>query len=276
MSFLPIFIWFSFGLISLTQAFRFIRFRKNIIYFSIIFFILFGFINVVKQINFSEENEFYNRKFLYQKETNSYYNFQKQQLSKIKLFPYFKRLGNKIKFPRKKLEEKAVIYNLIQRKSLSNFYQEKNYDFNIQKPIETNDEYVKVSINFDNLVTNLSNAIKFSRENNLFIDFENKDSRTKYLNDKLDNLLSEINESYGRVLFDELVTRLQRTIIDFNEEVKEIMGALKLSSDRRNQIMHDLMEGNEASSEDSVANEADKELEDTPEMSAWEKRLERK
>jgi hypothetical protein len=40
--------------------------------------------------------------------------------------------------------------------------------------------------------------------------------------------------------------------------------------------MHDLMEGNEASSEDSVANEADKELEDTPEMSAWEKRLERK
>ena len=175
MSFLPIFIWFSFGLISLTQAFRFIRFRKNIIYFSIIFFILFGFINVVKQINFSEENEFYNRKFLYQTETNSYYNFQKQQLSKIKLFPYFKRLGNKIKFPRKKLEEKAVIYNLIQRKSLSNFYQEKNYDFNIQKPIETNDEYVKVSINFDNLVTNLSNAIKFSRENNLFIDFENKE-----------------------------------------------------------------------------------------------------
>ena len=78
------------------------------------------------------------------------------------------------------------------------------------------------------------------------------------------------------MLFDELVTRLQRTIIDFNEEVKEIMGALKLSSDRRNQIMHDLMEGNEASSEDSVANEADKELEDTPEMSAWEKRLERK
>ena len=27
------------------------------------------------------------------------------------------------------------------------------------------------------------------------IDFENKDSRTKYLNDKLDNLLSEINGS---------------------------------------------------------------------------------
>ena len=105
------------------------------------------------------------------------------------------------------------------------------------------------------------------------IDFESKDGRQNYLNEKLDNLLSGINASYGQVLFDELVTRLQRTLADFNEEVEGIMGDLKNSSDRRNQIIHDLMEGKESSS-DGASSDGD----DTPaggtEMSEWEKRLE--
>ena len=41
------------------------------------------------------------------------------------------------------------------------------------------------------------------------IDFDNKDSRQNYLNEKLDNLLSGINNTYGQALLDELVTRLQ-------------------------------------------------------------------
>ena len=53
------------------------------------------------------------------------------------------------------------------------------------------------------------------------IDFDNKDSRQNYLNEKLDNLLSGINNTYGQVLLDELVTRLQRTLDDFNEEVQQ-------------------------------------------------------
>jgi hypothetical protein len=105
------------------------------------------------------------------------------------------------------------------------------------------------------------------------LDFESKDGRQNYLNEKLDNLLSGINASYGQVLFDELVTRMQRTLADFNEEVEGIMGDLKNSSDRRNQIIHDLMEGKESSS-DGASSDGD----DTPaggtEMSEWEKRLE--
>ena len=105
------------------------------------------------------------------------------------------------------------------------------------------------------------------------IDFESKDSRQNYLNEKLDNLLSGINASYGQVLLDELVTRLQRTLADFNEEVGGIMGDLKESSDRRNQIIHDLMEGNETASGSAPSDGGE-----TPaggaEMSEWEKRLE--
>ena len=69
------------------------------------------------------------------------------------------------------------------------------------------------------------------------IDFENKESRLKYLDEKLDNLLSGINSTYGQALLDELVVRLERTIKDFNEEVEKIMGNLKDNSDRKNKII---------------------------------------
>tara|TARA_X000001036_G_scaffold435516_1_gene476884 strand:+ start:319 stop:657 length:339 start_codon:yes stop_codon:yes gene_type:complete len=110
------------------------------------------------------------------------------------------------------------------------------------------------------------------------IEFDNKDSRQNYLNEKLDNLLSGINSTYGQVLLDELVTRLQRTLDDFNEEVKDIVGDLKDSSDRRNQIIHDLMEGKEAaqSEGDSDIQSGDDSGSDTSEMSEWERRLEGK
>lgn len=110
------------------------------------------------------------------------------------------------------------------------------------------------------------------------IDFDNKDSRQNYLNEKLDNLLSGINNTYGQALLDELVTRLQRTLDDFNEEVQGIVGDLKDSSDRRNQIIHDLMEGKEAAQleNDSVPMSDDSSGPDTSEMSEWERRLEGK
>ena len=109
------------------------------------------------------------------------------------------------------------------------------------------------------------------------IDFESKDGRNNYLIEKLDDLLGGINASYGQVLLDELVTRLQRTLNDFNEEVEGIMGELKDSSERRSQIIDDLMEGKKLSQQDSstgeIENNEDTE-QDTSEMSEWEKRLE--
>ena len=104
------------------------------------------------------------------------------------------------------------------------------------------------------------------------IDFESQDGRTSYLNEKLDDLLSGINAGYGQALLDELVTRLKRTITDFNEEVEGIMGELKVSSERRSQILHDLMDGKDSSpGKDRSDQDAER---DTSGMSEWEKRLE--
>ncbi|MBT4155733.1 MAG: hypothetical protein HOC41_01105 [Candidatus Marinimicrobia bacterium] len=108
------------------------------------------------------------------------------------------------------------------------------------------------------------------------IEFESQDGRVNYLNEKLDNLLTGINESYGQDLLNELVIRLQRTILDFNEEIESIMGELKLSSNRRNQIIHELMVENEPVTQKNNNEENDDTESDSPEMSEWEKRLEGK
>ena len=39
------------------------------------------------------------------------------------------------------------------------------------------------------------------------MDFAKKEDRTKYLEDKFDNLLDVIGENYGNVLMEELVSR---------------------------------------------------------------------
>ena len=110
--------------------------------------------------------------------------------------------------------------------------------------------------------------------------FENKENRLEYLDQKLDDLLSGINATYGQDLLDELVIRLQRTIVDFNEEVEKIMGNLKDNSEKKNKIIHDLMDSNDIKRIEIDPNKADEGNEDDesddekPEMSEWEKRLE--
>ena len=109
------------------------------------------------------------------------------------------------------------------------------------------------------------------------IDFESKEGRETYLNEKLDNLLSGMDSVYGQVLLEELITRLQRTLEDFNEEIDGIVGGLKDSSERRNQIIHDLMEGNESVPNEDAGDDqmsSDTSELDTSEMSEWERRLE--
>ena len=108
------------------------------------------------------------------------------------------------------------------------------------------------------------------------IEFNNQDSRLGYLNEKLDDLLEGINSSYGEELFNELVMRLDRTINDFNDEISQLTEAVKGNSDKRAEIIHTLMEGN-----DSISNESNAHVDqgqssnlDSEIMSEWEKRLE--
>ena len=61
----------------------------------------------------------------------------------------------------------------------------------------------------------------------------------------------------GNPLLNELVRRLNRTIEDFNEEFQGIIGDLKDNSERRHQIIHDLMEGKELESQKASSSSGD-------------------
>ena len=107
------------------------------------------------------------------------------------------------------------------------------------------------------------------------IEFDNQDSRLGYLNDKLDDLLDGINASYGEELFNELVKRLERTVNDFNDEISVLTEEVKGNSEKRAEIIHTLMEGQDMAqteTTDDVGQETsnlDSEI-----LSEWEKRLE--
>ena len=104
------------------------------------------------------------------------------------------------------------------------------------------------------------------------IDFSSQEDRLSYLNEKLDDVLVGINAVYGSILTDELITRMERTVIDFNDEIAAVMGDIKDNADKKNQLLHDIIEGNvtvSETSEDSPSTTAD-----TDGLSAWEKKLE--
>ena len=100
------------------------------------------------------------------------------------------------------------------------------------------------------------------------IEFNNQDSRLGYLNNKLDDLLDGINASYGEELFNELVTRLERTINDFNDEISVL-------TEKRAEIIHTLMEGQDMAQTETTADEGQETSNlDSEILSEWEKRLE--
>ena len=59
------------------------------------------------------------------------------------------------------------------------------------------------------------------------MDLGNKEKRIKYLEDKFDNLLDIIGQNYGQALMKELVSRLDLTIDEFNNEMSELFITLK-------------------------------------------------
>jgi len=111
------------------------------------------------------------------------------------------------------------------------------------------------------------------------IDFGKKEAREGYLQTKLDDLLDGINASYGQSLLDELMSRLEATIDDFNKEVDILMDSLKKSSEEKEKLIQKIKAGKtpKADAEGADAGKstvAKPEIEEERELSEWEKRLE--
>ena len=105
------------------------------------------------------------------------------------------------------------------------------------------------------------------------IDLDTTEGRKKYLSDKLDDLLDGINDSYGKLLLDELIIRLELTVKDFNEEMKVLVDQLVKKEKERQQILEMMKSSVSVDlSETDIEDNADVEV-DVSELSEWEQKL---
>ena len=126
------------------------------------------------------------------------------------------------------------------------------------------------------------------------IDLDSTEGRKQYLSDKLDDLLDGINESYGSVLMEELLNRLEFAIRDFNDEMKTLCDKLIKKQEERQHLLEmltskELISSKLLSGADSLAGDnADSEIthsvtpniikklpseESVEDLPAWEKKL---
>ncbi|MBT3216394.1 MAG: hypothetical protein HOD97_04330 [Candidatus Marinimicrobia bacterium] len=112
------------------------------------------------------------------------------------------------------------------------------------------------------------------------IDFDKEQGRKEYLTSKLDDLLDGINDSYGKVLLDELISRLEGTVKDFNDEIQSLTNQLKENTSLKQELLEKIITEetappSEGPSDDALEDETDSNAEEGPkEMSEWERRLE--
>ena len=105
------------------------------------------------------------------------------------------------------------------------------------------------------------------------VDLTDSDKRREYLTEKLDDLLDGINESYGVTLMEELISRLETTVNEFNDEVNSLMEQLKAIGVKREELLDKIKSGGNGEEEEEETGSQERD-EDQRDMSAWEKRLE--
>ena len=105
-----------------------------------------------------------------------------------------------------------------------------------------------------------------------------KDQLAAMLSAKLNEFLDGVSDSYGKVILDELVARLEYTVTDFKDEVGDIMEQMLENAANKKEILADLIAretkpdvAEEATNGKASAGSAE---ESDREMSEWEKKLE--
>ena len=117
------------------------------------------------------------------------------------------------------------------------------------------------------------------------IDLDSTEGRKQYLSEKLDDLLEGINDSYGTLLMEELLARLELTVKDFNDEMKVLCDQLVTKEKERQQLMEMLKTtdglpapaSSGAPAAQDVSQSVDKAFVETEELGEdapeWEKKL---
>lgn len=97
------------------------------------------------------------------------------------------------------------------------------------------------------------------------IDLSTPEGRSSYFNDKLEDLITGVDSTYGTIIFDELLKRIDKTIGEFNVEMEEIFDELKISEKNRQTVLRKLRKKqatNQESEEEQQRKDWEKKLKD--------------
>ena len=83
------------------------------------------------------------------------------------------------------------------------------------------------------------------------INLNSKDGRKSFISNNMSDLMSAVNDTYGPVLLEELLKRIDRTINDFNAEISEAFLRLKKIDQKRQKAFSQVEFNNENFSNDS-------------------------
>ena len=92
------------------------------------------------------------------------------------------------------------------------------------------------------------------------IDLSTPEGRSSYLNDRLSDLINGVDSTYGNLIFDELLKRIDKTIKDFNAEMETIFDELKVN-EKKKQTMLLRLRKSKSSDEQAEADKGKKEWE---------------
>ena len=90
-------------------------------------------------------------------------------------------------------------------------------------------------------------------------DLSTQEGRKSFINDNLSDLLSGINDTYGPILLDELLKRIEYTINEFNSEIVNAFSQLKEKDKQRKEFFSDINANDDKESDSKTE---------------WEKKLE--
>lgn len=95
------------------------------------------------------------------------------------------------------------------------------------------------------------------------IDLSTPEGRSNYLNDKLSDLINGVDSTYGNLIFDELLKRIDKTIKDFNSEMELVFDDLKINEKKRQSMLLKLKK----------QKTPDQEVQEDKEKKDWEQKL---
>jgi len=94
------------------------------------------------------------------------------------------------------------------------------------------------------------------------INLNNKEGRKTFIDNNLPDLLTAINDTYGPIILEELLKRIEFTINEFNDQINEAFNTFKNRNSKRKEFFNEIK-----------PIDVNKSVKKESEQSEWEKKL---